>query len=92
MPAKCERVWTSSRKTFSKHITEADSVESFDRLIANASNWSKSTKLCIDCFIHPVLILIMMLWNALPDNVRSVLTLSAFKKQLKTTFFKDIYG
>ena len=32
------------------------------------------------------------LWNALPDGLRDVSTLSVFKKQLKTTFFKDTYG
>ena len=33
-----------------------------------------------------------ILLNTFPDNVRNVSTSRAFKKQLKTTFFKDIYG
>ena len=40
-----------------KHFTETDSVEEFDRLMAHASNQSKTTKLWVDCFIRPVLIM-----------------------------------
>lgn len=40
-----------------KSITETDSTEEFEQMLVNASCRSKTTKLWVDCFIHPVLIM-----------------------------------